>query len=44
MYERILGSLDVVDFAALIAAHGNVYMEALDKLLEPLTPIKSCIM
>ena len=34
MYERILGSLDVVDFAALIAAHGNVYMEALDKLLE----------
>ena len=35
MYERILGSLDVVDFAALIEAHGNVYMEALDKLLEP---------
>jgi len=34
LYERILGSLDVLDFTELIASHGNVYKEALDKLLE----------
>ena len=34
VYERILGSLDVVDFTELIAADRNVYKEALDKLLE----------
>ena len=34
VYERILGSLDVVDFTELIAADRNIYKESLDKLLE----------
>ena len=36
IYEGILGTMDVVDFAELSAKGKNVYDESLDKLLEPL--------
>ena len=36
IYEGILGTMDVVDFAELSAVGKNVYDESLDKLLEPL--------